>query len=131
MEHINFARVNFNTKKVSYITSLLLKDIVNNQGQIDLKFCNDYLKTTIPDSKYDIWIKLSDDLGKGCGIGYTYDEELEAFIPPKLFNSWSLNTETFEWDPPIPKPELTEEQIELGCCEWNEEIQEWEFKTYT
>lgn len=39
-----------------------------------------------------------------AGIGYTYDEELDAFIPPKPFNSWLLNQETCLWEPPTPMP---------------------------
>ncbi len=37
-----------------------------------------------------------------AGVGYTYDEQLDAFIPPKPFPSWVLNQDTFSWDPPIP-----------------------------
>lgn len=41
-----------------------------------------------------------------AGIGYSYDEHWDAFIPPKPFPSWKLNYETFKWYPPIPKPEV-------------------------
>ena len=51
---------------------------------------------------------------------------------PQPYPSWTLNTETYEWEPPIPEPELTEEQKESGSYyEWNEETQEWELKTAT
>jgi len=39
-----------------------------------------------------------------AGIGFTYNEELNAFIPPKPYNSWILNEETCLWEPPIPCP---------------------------
>lgn len=39
-----------------------------------------------------------------AGIGYTYDRERDAFIPPKPFASWILNEETCCWDSPIPIP---------------------------
>ena len=39
-----------------------------------------------------------------AGIGYTYDETKDAFIPPQQFSSWTLNNTTCLWDPPIPKP---------------------------
>jgi hypothetical protein len=42
--------------------------------------------------------------GNYAGIGYTYDEALDAFIPPQPFPSWSLNDETFIWDSPVPYP---------------------------
>lgn len=39
-----------------------------------------------------------------AGIGYKYDPQLDAFIPPNPYPSWRLNTETGLWDPPIPRP---------------------------
>lgn len=39
-----------------------------------------------------------------AGIGYKYDLELDAFLPPQPFSSWTLNVETGQWDPPIPYP---------------------------
>lgn len=39
-----------------------------------------------------------------AGIGYTYDKQRDAFIPPKPFDSWTLNEQTCLWDPPIPYP---------------------------
>ena len=39
-----------------------------------------------------------------AGIGYTYDEVRDAFIPPKPYNSWILNEETCLWDAPVPYP---------------------------
>lgn len=42
-----------------------------------------------------------------AGIGFTYDAEKDAFIPPKPFNSWSLNEETCLWGPPSPEPQPT------------------------
>lgn len=40
-----------------------------------------------------------------AGIGYTYDEARDAFIPPKPCESWILNEETCLWQSPIPEPE--------------------------
>lgn len=39
-----------------------------------------------------------------AGIGFTYDEERDAFIPPKPFSSWLLNEETCLWEAPTPRP---------------------------
>ena len=38
-------------------------------------------------------------------IGGTYDEQLDAFLPAKPFPSWVLNTDTYKWNAPIPKPQ--------------------------
>jgi len=57
-----------------------------------------------------------------AGIGYTYDENRDAFIPPKPFDSWVLNEETCWWEAPIPYPENSE-----GIYyEWNESNQSWD-----
>ena len=56
-----------------------------------------------------------------AGIGYTYDDYLDAFIPPKPFPSWKLDNETFVWVSPVPLPEI-EEGFDY---KWNEPNQEW------
>lgn len=40
-----------------------------------------------------------------AGIGYTYDQARDAFVPPKPFASWQLNDTTCLWDPPTPMPD--------------------------
>ena len=62
-----------------------------------------------------------------AGKGFTYDEDRDAFIEPKPFNSWTLNETTCLWESPIPKPELTQEQIDNNnYYRWNEENQTWD-----
>ena len=39
-----------------------------------------------------------------AGIGYTYDEDRDAFIPKKIYNSWILNEQTCLWEAPVAKP---------------------------
>ena len=55
-----------------------------------------------------------------AGIGYTYDATRDAFIPPKPFNSWTLNEDTCLWDSPVAYPE------DGKLYKWNEEILNWE-----
>jgi hypothetical protein len=55
-----------------------------------------------------------------AGIGYTYDEDRDAFIPPKPFNSWILNEDTCLWEAPVSYP--TDGQK----YEWNEDTQQWD-----
>ena len=40
-----------------------------------------------------------------AGIGFTYDKERDAFIPPKPFPSWVLNEDTCLWGAPVPYPQ--------------------------
>ena len=56
-----------------------------------------------------------------AGIGFTYDEDRDAFIPPKPFNSWILNETTCQWEPPVEMPSD-------GIYIWNETNQSWEAK---
>ena len=62
-----------------------------------------------------------------AGIGYTYDEDRDAFIPKKPYNSWILNEDTCLWESPIPMP--TEQLEENEFYSWNESIINWEIKT--
>jgi hypothetical protein len=39
-----------------------------------------------------------------AGIGFTYNESLDAFVAPKPFDSWVLNEDTAQWEAPIPYP---------------------------
>ena len=66
-----------------------------------------------------------------AGIGYTYDETLDAFIPPQPFASWVLNEETADWESPVgPAPALTEAEIEArSFYKWDEEGGEWVLET--
>lgn len=58
-----------------------------------------------------------------AGIGYRYDETLDAFIAPKEHESWVLNTITADWEPPIAEPVLTQEQEDAGYYyEWDEDL---------
>jgi hypothetical protein len=54
-----------------------------------------------------------------AGIGYTFNAELDAFIAPKPYPSWTLNTETADWQAPVARP--TE-----GNWTWNESAQQWD-----
>ena len=49
-----------------------------------------------------------------AGVGYSYDETLDAFVPPKPYDSWIINSTTADWEAPITQPELTQEQDESG-----------------
>ena len=54
-----------------------------------------------------------------AGIGFTYDSERDAFIPPKPYASWILNEQTCTWEAPIPYPDDGAEYY------WDEELTNW------
>jgi hypothetical protein len=80
----------------------------------------------------DVWKQTSynNNIRKNfAGIGYHYDQQRDAFIPPKPFNSWILNEDTCRWEAPVAMPELTQEQIDNNnYYAWNEQIINWELK---
>ena len=55
-----------------------------------------------------------------AGIGYTYDAQRDAFIPPKPFNSWILDETSCLWEAPVAYPTDGERYI------WNEETTSWD-----
>lgn len=55
-----------------------------------------------------------------AGIGFTYDYDLDAFIPPKTEESFILDTTTCKWVPPIPYPD------DGLMYSWNEKLENWE-----
>jgi len=68
-----------------------------------------------------------------ASIGYIYDEDKDAFIPKKPYNSWVLNETTCLWKAPISKPEFTAEQesqntaeTHYWCYVWNETNTAWD-----
>ena len=55
-----------------------------------------------------------------ASIGYTYDEDRDAFISPKPFNSWILNEDTCLWEAPVAYPD------DENRYAWNETNQTWD-----
>ena len=62
-----------------------------------------------------------------AGIGYTYDEDRDAFIPKKPFNSWVLNESTCLWEAPVSMP--TTELEKNQYYSWNEQTLSWDLTT--
>ena len=88
----------------------------NEQEQLGVDFLNNLYGTR------DVWKQTSynGNFRKNyAGKGYTYDQERDAFIPPKPFNSWTLNEETCLWEAPTAYPD------DGKFYNWNEENQTW------
>jgi hypothetical protein len=54
-----------------------------------------------------------------AGIGYTYQVDIDAFVPPKPYPSWTLDANA-QWQPPVPAPS------DGNMYSWNEANQAWE-----
>ena len=65
--------------------------------------------------------------GNYAGIGMTYDEDNDLFLPKKPFVSWTLNVAEARWQSPIgDAPELSEEEMTTHRYEWNESTGAWD-----
>lgn len=54
-----------------------------------------------------------------AGIGYAYDAALDAFIPPKIYKAWVLNTDTCTWEAPIAYPQ------DGNAYDWDDATDAW------
>ena len=62
------------------------------------------------------WIEYSSE--NVAGIGYTYRSDLDVFVPPKPFPSWTLDANA-QWQPPVAMP------TDGGMYSWNEATTAW------
>jgi hypothetical protein len=92
---------------------------VATDEQTGVDFLNNLYKTN------DVWKQTSynGNIRKNfAGIGYSYDQTKDAFIPPQPFNSWALNQTTCLWEAPVAYPN------DGKIYQWNETNQEWDLK---
>ena len=94
-------------KGISFLKEIFGKDTIWKQSSYNTK-AGIHTENKIPFRK------------NHAGIGFTYDEDRDAFISKKPYNSWILNEETCLWGAPIPKPK------DEKSYTWNEQIQNWE-----
>jgi hypothetical protein len=112
----HFAQLENNVVKQVIVVSN--QDILDENGQESeqkgIDFCSNLLGGTWKQTSYNAKIRKN-----YAGIGYTYDEGRDAFIPPKPFNSWLLDEDTCQWKAPIPYPNDDKRYT------WNEETTSW------
>ena len=87
---------------------LAISDSEEHRGQdflaIDLALSGTWVQTSY-NTRGGVHTNGGTPLRKNyAGIGYTYDADRDAFIPPKPFESWLLNEDTCLWDAPVPYP---------------------------
>jgi len=125
----SFAKIGLNSKVIAVISvnNEILKDSSGvEREELGIQFLNELYG-------WPIWKQTSYNTVGGvhllggtpfrknhAGIGYTYDEDRDAFIPKKPYNSWILNEQTCLWESPIPMPSDGQKY------QWNEQIQNWE-----
>lgn len=117
----HYAEINENNE-VIYVIYMDNEIITDKNGTEDDELGIQHLHTHHGSNRR--WIRTSygsNFRGKFASIGDIYQEDLDRFISPKPFESWIFNEELYSWEPPIPEPILTKEQIENGYYyEWDE-----------
>ena len=66
-----------------------------------------------------------------AGIGYSYNAELDAFVPPKPYASWVLNNTEANWEAPVPLPSDAGQGEPPKNYIWNEETTSWDLSETT
>jgi hypothetical protein len=116
----HFAKLENNV--VTQVIVVSNQDILDEQGQESeekgIAFCSNLLGGTWKQTSYNGTIRKN-----YAGIGYTYDEGRDAFIPPKPFNSWLLDETTCQWKAPVDMP--TDDKRYT----WNEATTSWDAVT--
>ena len=120
----HFAQLDTNNV-VTQVIVVSNADTSTAQGEekesIGIAFCERLLGGTWVKTSYNAKIRKN-----YAGIGYTYDKDRDAFIPPKPYASWVLNETTCLWNAPMPYP------TDLGTPDtpkmytWNEETRTWD-----
>jgi hypothetical protein len=132
----SFAKIGLNGKVIE-VQSVVNEVLHDSNGVEQENIGIDFLTKL---TGYPVWKQTSYNTSGGvhtlggtpfrknhAGIGYTYDEDRDAFIPKKPFNSWVLNETTCLWEAPVSMPTLTQEQYDNeSYYSWNETNQTWE-----
>jgi len=114
----HFAQLDENNVVLQVIVvanSEIIDDNQEEQESLGLSFCSELLGGTWKQTSYNGNIRKN-----FAGVGYTYDTELDAFIPPQPYLSWVLVNLTCQWEPPVPMP------ADGAMYRWDENTISWE-----
>jgi hypothetical protein len=125
----SFAKIGLNGKVIEVLS--VANEVLNDSNGIEQEVNGIDFLTKL--TGYPIWVQTSYNTYGGvhqlggtplrknyAGIGYIYDEDRDAFIPKKPYNSWILNENTCLWEAPVAYP------IDGKYYYWNEENKYWD-----
>jgi len=115
----SFAKIGLNNKVIE-VLSVHNNELLDSNGVEQENIGVDFLTKL---TGWAIWVQTSynNNFRKNhAAIGYTYDEDRDAFIPKKPYASWILNETTCNWEAPVALPD-TENRYN-----WNEETTTWD-----
>ena len=93
----------------------ILDENGNESEEVGINFCTQLLGGIWKQTSYNATFRKN-----YAGIGYTFDAEKDAFIPPKPFSKWVLNEDTCLWEAPVAYPDDEKRYA------WNDNKGEWE-----
>jgi hypothetical protein len=127
----SFAKIGLNNKVIEVLS--VVNEILHDSNGVEQEVIGIDFLTKL--TGYPVWKQTSYNTHGGvhnnggtplrknhAGIGYTYDEDRDAFIAPKPFNSWILNEDTCLWNSPVAYPTDGEKYI------WNEVNLSWDLR---
>ena len=125
----SFAKIGLNGKVIEVLS--VVNEVLHDSNGVEQEVIGIDFLTKL--TGYPVWKQTSYNTKGGihmeggtpfrknhAGIGYTYDEDRDAFIPPKPFNSWILNEDTCIWNAPIAYPQ------DDNDYNWNESTLTWD-----
>ena len=121
----SFAKIGLNGKVIEVLS--VVNEVLHDSNGVEQEAIGIDFLTKL--TGYPVWVQTSynNNFRKNhAGIGYTYDEDRDAFIPKKPFNSWILNEDTCIWEAPVAMLTTTLEDNQYYS--WNESIINWEIK---
>jgi hypothetical protein len=124
----SFAKIGLNNKVIEVLS--VINEVLHDSNGVEQEAIGIDFLTKL--TGYPLWKQTSYNTHGGvhnnggtplrknhAGVGYTYDEERDAFIPRKPFNSWVLNESTCLWEAPVAMP--TDDQRYY----WDENTTSW------
>ena len=125
----SFAKIGLNSKVIEVLS--VHNDVLKDAGGIEQEVLGIDFLTKL--TGWSIWKQTSYNTHGGvhtldgtplrknhAGIGYTYDEDRDAFIPKQPYPSWTLNEDTCQWEAPVAYPDDGKQY------NWNEETTSWD-----
>ncbi len=125
----SFAKIGLNSKVIEVLS--VVNEVLHDSNGVEQESIGIDFLTKL--TGYPVWKQTSYNTHGGvhdnngppfrknhAGIGYTYDEDRDAFIPKKPFNSWILNENTCLWNAPVAYPTDNEKYT------WNELTLAWD-----
>ena len=120
----HFAEIGLNNKVLRVIVvdnkELLSKEYEDEREheEVGAEFCRSLFGGTWVQTSYNGNIRKN-----FAGADFTYDSDRDAFIPPKPFESWTLNEDTCLWEAPVAMPQ------DNNSYNWNEDSLSWQIET--